>query len=79
MKLKSILRLTQGTQPKVTVHMECTRMVALPLTRAPTLTFARRKGKRISARQIQTVELKFNAVGRGRLVSTFVEKEESRI
>ena len=64
MKLKSILRLTQGTQPKVTVHMEYTRMTMLPLIRA--LTYELMKRKRISARPIQTVELKFNAVGRGR-------------
>jgi len=53
--------------------MEYTRMTMLPLTRA--LTYELMKRKRISARPIQTVELKFNAVGRGRLVSTCVEKD----
>ena len=52
-------------------------MTMLPLIRA--LTYELMKRKRISARPIQTVELKFNAVGRGRLVSTFVEKEGNRI
>ena len=58
---------------------ENTRIAALTLTRTPTLTYELMKRKRISARPTQTVELKFNAVGRGRLVSTFVEKEGSRI
>ena len=58
---------------------ENTRIAALPLTHTPTLTYEMMKRKRISARPIQTVELKFNAVGRRRLVSTFVEKEGSRI
>ena len=52
-------------------------MTMLPLIRA--LTYELMKRKRISARPIQTVELRFTAVGRRRLVSTFVEKEESRI
>ena len=52
-------------------------MTMLPLIR--TLTYELMKRKRISARPTQTVELKFNAVGRGRLVSTFVEKEGNRI
>jgi len=48
-------------------------MTMLPLIR--TLTYELMKRKRISARPTQTVELKFNAVGRGRLVSTCVEKD----
>ena len=57
--------------------MEYTRVTTLPLIRA--LTYELMKRERISARSIQTVELKFTAVGRRRLVSTFVEKEGSRI
>ena len=53
--------------------MEYTRATTLPLIR--TLTYELMKRKRISARPTQTVELKFNAVGRGRLVSTCVEKD----
>ena len=57
--------------------MEYTRVTTLPLI--STLTYEMMKCKHISARLLQTLELKFNAVGRGRRVSTFVEKERSYI
>ena len=58
---------------------ENTRIAALTLTRTPTLTYELMKRNQIQTRPIQTVGVNSYAVGRRRLVSTFVEKEGNRI